>query len=89
MQFDGSTIGFVFTKSLHWAYYDVTGYAGYMDSTETIYVAMRGTTSQPNFDMDFDQKLIEYSTWPECKCRVHRGVDTGVNGIYPQVLEEV
>jgi putative lipase involved disintegration of autophagic bodies len=39
--------------------------------------------------MNFDSKLIDYTTWPECDCKVHRGVDRGVNGVYPQVLEEV
>ena len=39
--------------------------------------------------MDFDSKLVDYTTWPECNCRVHRGVDRGVSGIYAQLYLEV
>jgi len=87
--FNGITQGFEYTKTFHWEYYDVTGYAGYHDDRKTIYVVMRGTNSQPNADMDNDMNLTAYTTWPECNCRVHRGIDRGVNGVYPQILEEV
>jgi hypothetical protein len=83
MNFTGIAEGFIFTKTLHWEYYDVTGYIGYIDSRKTIYISMRGTMTNPNEDMDFDSVLVDYTTWPECNCRVHRGVDRGVNGVYP------
>ena len=88
MKFSGISEGFVVTKNLHWAYYDVNAYAGYMDSNKTIYIVMRGTDSPPHQDMDLDSVLVDYTTWPECNCRVHRGVDRGVNGIYAELYVE-
>jgi len=83
MNFSGIAEGFVLTKTLKWEYYDVTGFIGYIDSRETIYVSMRGTMTKPNDDMNWDNTMTGYTTWPECDCRVHRGVDRGVNGVYP------
>jgi hypothetical protein len=83
MNFNGIVEGFQYTKTVHWDYYDVAGFIGYIDSRKTIHIVMRGTTSKANRDMNSDDKLIDYATWPECNCRVRRGVDTGVNGVYP------
>jgi len=83
MDFNDLAFGFVYTKTLHWDYYDATGYVGYLDSEKTINVVMRGTKSAENKLMNADTALTDYTTWPECNCKVHRGVDTGVNGVYP------
>lgn len=61
-----------------------------MPSQNTIYVAWRGTDSELNEEMDFAWKLVPYDeTWPECECRVHEGIDEGINGSHPSVLEAV
>jgi len=88
-EFYGISEDFTYTASVSWEYYDVVGYVGYMESKKTIYVVMRGTVSKPNEDMDWDAILTDYTTWPECNCKVHRGVDRGVNGVYPNILLEV
>lgn len=88
-EFFGISKDFTYTKSVYWQYYDVVGYVGYMESVKTIFVVMRGTETKPNQDMDWDAVLTDYTTWPECNCKVHRGVDRGVNGVYPDILLEI
>lgn len=78
------------TKTVWWEDYDVTGYIGYMPSQETIYVVYRGTQSALNWELDFMVKKVSYEeTWPECNCKVHEGVNMGINHINEEVFPEV
>jgi hypothetical protein len=82
MPFTNVVEGFVHTKTVWWEDYDVTGYIGYMPSQETIYVVYRGTQSALNWELDFMVKKVSYEeTWPECNCKVHEGVNMGINHI--------
>lgn len=90
MPWAGLVEDFKYTKTIWWERYDVTGLVGYMPSQKTIYVVFRGTDSKPNEEMDFEEALVPYDdTWPECNCRVHDGVNTGVNAVYDDVDAEV
>jgi hypothetical protein len=86
----GVVSDFQLTKTLHWPKYDVNGMVGYEESAETIYLVWRGTFSDLNYEMNNMNALVPYDdTWPECECRVHEGVNEGMNAIFPEALEEV
>lgn len=63
---------FVITKTIR---SDIHGLIGYLPSTQTIWVAFRGTESVINIVTDFEVMLEEYTEWgPECEnCSVHQG----------------
>jgi hypothetical protein len=80
MLFRDSTItDFKFTKTIYWEEYDIVGYIGYSERKETIYVVYRGTVGELNLALDFEEQLVSYDdTWPECDCRVHKGLNSAV-----------
>jgi len=73
MLYEGSTVtDFEYTETIYWDEYEITGYIGYSQQKETIYVVYRGTIGELNLKLDFEEKLVSYDdTWPECDCRVH------------------
>ena len=46
MPFGDFVDSFVYTKTLHWEPYDVTGFIGYMPRLKTIYVVFRGINTR-------------------------------------------
>lgn len=73
MKLTGPAEGFVVHGTLHDITTDLQGYTGYLDSTESIYVVFRGSTSLLNWLDDFEVRQVDYTTWPECECKVHNG----------------
>ena len=53
--------------------YDLQGYAGVLQSTKTVYIVFRGSSSIMNWLDDVEVKKIPYDTYPECDCTVHTG----------------
>ena len=72
--FDESATGFVVTKAfLKDTQFDITGYIGYLPSDTSIYIIFRGSVSADNYDAVYMDDLVEYTKWPACNCRVHKG----------------
>jgi len=69
----GPASGFVYTNTLYDPLTDVQGYVGVIPSTRTIYVTIRGSSSVLNWMDDFEVKLVDYATYPDCSCTVHNG----------------
>ena len=82
--------GFVTTRTLYWADYDIPGYIGYLPSNETIYVVMRATISDLNEQLDRMMKKVPYTKWPECEgCKVHEGFYSAVGALNDETTAEV
>lgn len=73
MALGGYATGFEYRNTLYDPHTDVQGYIGVMPSTKTVYVVIRGSSSIMNWLDDFEVSLVDYSSYPECDCRVHRG----------------
>ena len=71
--FTGVTEGFITTKVVYDATYDVEGFIGVLPSDASIYVTFRGTDSVLNTYVDGLIDKVAYSMWPECNCKVHMG----------------
>jgi hypothetical protein len=86
--FKGPTAGFVVTHVIN-DYKGTQGYAGYLPSDQSIYVAFRGSSSQRNWITDYYVKLTNYETFPECNAQVHKGFFQATGTVFPQVLDAV
>ena len=89
--FTGPTDGFVATYAINSdkTSGDVTGYIGYLPSTESIYVVYRGSSSISNWIADLDAFKVTYTSWPECNCEVHKGFYLSEQGVIDDVKAEV
>lgn len=89
MVLDGPASGFVYKETLYDIKTDLQGYIGYLSSKKSIYVALRGSSSILNWLDDFEIRLVDYTTWPDCDCKVHNGFYKSVQGITNKTLETI
>jgi hypothetical protein len=89
MQLSGPATGFVVEDVLYDRKTDLQGYIGYMKNYKTIYVALRGSSSAMNWLDDFEVRLVDYTTWPECKCKVHNGFYKSALGVKDKMITSV
>lgn len=73
MRLAGPASEFVYYYTLYDISTDLQGYIGYLTSKKSIYVALRGSSSLINWLDDFEVKLVDYTSWPTCDCKVHYG----------------
>ena len=85
-KFAGAVEGFVATKVI---YNVISGYIGYLPSDKSIYVAFKGTTTDEEWVVDYDNILVDYTIWPECNCKVHHGWYQAVENIWSDLFTEV
>ena len=85
----GPATGFVYKETLHDIHTDVQGYIGVMPSTDTIYVVIRGSSSVLNWLDDFEIKLVDYTTYPDCGCTVHNGFYRSALAIRNKTIDTV
>jgi hypothetical protein len=88
-EFVGPTKGFVATKEIYDKKSDTTGYIGYLPSDKHIYVLFRGSSSIQNWISDLDAIKTDYTTFPECKCKVHKGFFDAEQQVASFVVDEV
>jgi hypothetical protein len=81
--------GFVYEDTLYDIKTDLQGYIGYLPATKSIYVALRGSSSALNWLDDAEIKLVDYTTFPECKCKVHYGFYRSIQGIVNRTISTV
>jgi triacylglycerol lipase len=89
MVLSGSATGFVYEDTLYDIAADLQGYIGYLPSTKSIYVALRGSSSAMNWLDDAEIKLVDYTTYPECNCKVHYGFYRSIQGIINKTISTV
>lgn len=89
MVLTGPASGFVYKETLYDVKTDLQGYIGYLSSKKTIYVVLRGSSSVLNWLDDFEIRLVDYTTWPSCGCKVHNGFYKSAQGVTNKTLETV
>lgn len=87
--FKGPTTGFVVTSIIYDKGTDTQGYIGYLPSDKSIYVVFRGSESTKNWISNLDAIKVDYASFPECKCQVHKGFYHAEQIVFPAVLAEV
>lgn len=74
MTLAGPASGFEYVATLYDVKTDLQGFVGALESTKTLYVVLRGSSSTMNWLDDFEVKLVPYTSFPECAgCNVHYG----------------
>ena len=68
---------------------NTNGYIGYLPSDNSIYVAFRGSETILNWVTNLDTTKTDYTSFPECNCKVHDGFYAAEQRALPQVLTQV
>lgn len=89
MRLAGPAAGFTTTAILYDKRTDLQGYIGYLPSTKAIYVVFRGSSSLTNWLDDAEVIQTDYTTFPECDCKVHNGFYKSSTAVKPQVISGV
>ena len=89
MKLVGPVSEFVYQDTLYDVKTDLQGYIGYISSKKKIYVALRGSSSVLNWLDDFEVRLVDYTTWPNCGCGVHRGFYRSAQGVTNKTIETI
>jgi hypothetical protein len=89
MRLDGIASGFVYQDTLYDINTDLQGYIGYLSSKKKIYVALRGSSSVLNWLDDVEFKLVDYTSWPSCGCKVHGGFYMSAQGVTNKTIDTV
>ena len=85
----GPAKGFIVTGTLYDISTDLEGYIGYLEITKTIYIVFRGSSSKLNWLDDFEVRQVNYTTWPECSCKVHNGFYKATLGLRNETIRQV
>jgi len=89
MKLTGPARGFVVEDILYDIKTDLQGYVGYMKDYKRIYVVLRGSSSIMNWLDNFEIKLVDYTTFPECRCKVHNGFYKSALGVKNKMITSV
>lgn len=89
MVLSGPAKGFVYKDTLYDAKTDLQGYTGFLASSKSIYVVLRGSSSTMNWLDDFEVKQVPYTSYPECNCKVHNGFYHSALGVSNKTIESV
>ena len=90
MQIGGPASGFVVNETLYDRDTDVEGFTGVLESAETIYVVLRGSSSVLNWLDDFELRMTSYTSFVDCvDCNVHKGFYKSALAIREKTLDSV
>jgi len=89
MKLYGPASGFVVKDVVSNIKSDIQGYIGILPSTKTIYITFRGSSSIRNWIEDVEIKKVDYTTFPTCNCKVHKGFYHSTLGIIDQISEKI
>lgn len=87
--FQGPTKGFIVTSVISDMGTDTDGYIGYLPSDNSIYVVFRGSHSARNWITNLDAIKVDYKTYPECKCQVHKGFYNDAEKVSKRVITDI
>ena len=77
-------------RTLYLEEWDVNGFTGFHQRENRIYVAFRGTLGWKNTKLDLQMQLVDYHLDPRCsQCKVHKGIQTVLESLYPSVVESI
>lgn len=89
MILNGPASGFTYKQTIYDPRTDLQGYIGVLNTTKSIYVVLRGSSSIMNWLDDFEVKLVPYDSYPECECKVHYGFYRSALGVSSYVVDSV
>lgn len=89
MRLSGPAADFVYKDTLYDSSTDLQGFIGIIASTKTIYVVIRGSSSKMNWLDDLEVRKVEYTTYPECDCKVHNGFYRSALGVSNHTISAV
>ena len=89
MILDGPAKSFIVKDILYDHKSDLEGYIGILDSTKTIHIVFRGSSSVRNWIDDFEIKKVKYNTFPECNCEIHDGFYNAVLHLKDKTINTV
>ena len=97
--FDNSVpalVGFNATLSIQDVKYATAGFVGYLPSTQSIYVAYRGSMNWQNWMANLEARPVEYTSFTDAgsaiqcnNCKVHRGFYSALLSDFDSVTSEV
>jgi predicted lipase len=65
------------------------GFVGYLPSDKSIYVVFRGSSSIRNWITNLDAYKTPYTSYPACKCEVHKGFYSAEQIVIGGIISEV
>ena len=65
------------------------GFVGYLPSDKSIYVVFRGSSSIRNWITNLDAYKTSYTSYPACKCEVHKGFYGAEQIVIGGIISEV
>ena len=65
------------------------GYVGYLPSDKSIYIVFRGSQSTRNWITNLDAVKTTYTSYPDCKCEVHKGFYDAEQNVIKNIVSEV
>ena len=83
---DVGPVDFVYNATLHNEWSDLHGFVGRVLPGGEIWVVFRGSSSVRNWIHDLEVAKVDYATFPECSCSVHRGFYQSVLGVREDAL---
>jgi len=89
MNLTGIAKNFIVTSELHDKFTDLQGFIGYLDTSKSIHIVFRGSSSLLNWLDDLQIRQVEYTTFPECNCMVHNGFYKATLGIREQTIKHL
>jgi hypothetical protein len=91
MVLTGPAKGFVVSGIIYDKPTDLEGFIGYLDSTKSIHIALRGSSSILNWLDDFEVRQVPYKTWSDCEneCKVHNGFYKAALGLSNDTISQV
>lgn len=87
MKLIGPAQDFIYESLLYDIKTDLQGFIGYLPSYKTIYISLRGSSSKLNWMNDFEVKLVPYTTYEDCNCKVHNGFYRSALGIRNETIK--
>jgi hypothetical protein len=89
MKLIGPAKDFIYETLLYDIKTDLQGFIGYLPSYKTIYISLRGSSSKLNWMDDFEVRLVPYTSYPECNCKVHNGFYRSTIGIRNKTIDTI
>jgi hypothetical protein len=89
MKLAGPVSDFVYDSTIYDPKTDLQGFIGKFDSTKSIHVVLRGSSSKMNWLDDFEINKVTYESFPECNCKVHNGFYKSARNVVNSTINSV
>ena len=84
-----TTISYLSVGNMLCCLFFPVGFVGYLPSDKSIYVVFRGSSSIRNWITNLDAYKTPYTSYPACKCEVHKGFYSAEQIVIGGIISEV